>query len=60
MPCDSGVPQGSVFSPLLFTAYVAPVSELLDSFGVSHHHFADYCISSLPWKLAIIRLLSSD
>jgi len=41
MPCDSGVPQGSVPSPLLFTAYVVPVSELIDSFGVSHHHFAD-------------------
>jgi len=31
----------SVLGPLLFTAYVAPVSELIDSFDVSHRHFAD-------------------
>jgi len=39
--CVSGVPRGSVLAPLLVTAYMLPVGDLIESFDVSYHQFAD-------------------
>ena len=41
MRLASGVPQGSILGPLLFVMYVSPIGQVVDTFGIQHHQYAD-------------------